>query len=560
MKSNSARRIDDTDDPRLPHPMFPRSDGQPESRRIFYIRLFRKKTPNGPIEICPVRFLASESREEGWTHFVKRFGGGYYRAEATSSANKKQAYTGGSSLRWFHFPGAPKPFPSLDEARQAARDASAATYQASAHEAASPTWSEVRALIKSEQRFLAEQLEAERKAGDERLKVWTDHAARMAEADRERLAAMERLLREEREHAKQFETRLIEALKEGHHIARVREVEARQTVARITEAMRTHAQNEAMRIGYEKGEPVKIPRPRKPRSTSKSRARSNAKRKRTSAQGGNDFMSARALDGFAVAQNFDLRSGRNPYGTPIDKVREAFTGEARDLSEAAIAAYLARRNAASDASYPEEPAKVIDETQSAECSTASADVTMPRAMIDTELEPSAPDLVAPSNALDELAPDAETQAIAQAEQARETATRTPHDTPDASASDEEIPAQWANLPAWAVQALLRSRAQKQAEAQASAQREANSETASKTQEDEPDARGEETVCTPTDRSPIIQQAPPLNDPEGMTSIRTLGGWVTVPREWLKPDALPSDIAALRRVLDLARAVSVPKHP
>ncbi len=244
MKSNIARRIDDTDDPRLPHPMFPRSDGQPESRRIFYIRLFRKRTPDGPIEFCPLRFLASESREEGWTHFVKRFGGGYYRAEATSSANKKQAYTGGSSLRWFHFAGPSKPFPLPGSTVQAAPEPNSTAMP-------SATWNELRALLKSERRAFAEQLEAERKAGDERMRAWMEHAEKMAQAESARVLALERMLLDEREHGKQLEARLIEALKERHHLARVREVEARQAATRISETMRIHAENEAMRIaGY----------------------------------------------------------------------------------------------------------------------------------------------------------------------------------------------------------------------------------------------------------------------------------------------------------------------
>ncbi len=46
----------------------------------------------------------------------------------------------------------------------------------------------------------------------------------------------------------------------------------------------------------------------------------------------------------------------------------------------------------------------------------------------------------------------------------------------------------------------------------------------------------------------IQQRPPINVPEGTTTVRTLHGWVTIPSEWLEPDASPAELASLARLL------------
>jgi len=170
----------DDHDPRLPHPMFPRSDDQPESRRIFYIRLFRKRSAHGPEEPCPIRFLASDSRELGWSYFTDRFGGGYYRAEATTSKHKKQAYTGGSPSRWFYFPGPSKPFPSAAEPTTSA--------------SATPSgFSEFLAALRAEREHAAAQLAAER-----------EHAAAQLAAERAR--------------AQHAETQLMDLLSRQHTI------------------------------------------------------------------------------------------------------------------------------------------------------------------------------------------------------------------------------------------------------------------------------------------------------------------------------------------------------
>ncbi len=103
----------DFHDPIRPHPMFPLAEDQPEeTRRIYYIHIWRRNEQTGVPERCPRRFTADETREKGWELIISKYGRGLYRAEGLSSMCVKQAYSRApDGSEWEYFAGPePKPF------------------------------------------------------------------------------------------------------------------------------------------------------------------------------------------------------------------------------------------------------------------------------------------------------------------------------------------------------------------------------------------------------------------------------------------------------------------
>lgn len=103
----------DFHDPIRPHPMFPLAEDQPEeTRRIYYIHIWRRNEQTGVPERCPRRFTADETREKGWELIISKYGRGFYRAEGLSSMCVKQAYSRApDGSEWEYFAGPePKPF------------------------------------------------------------------------------------------------------------------------------------------------------------------------------------------------------------------------------------------------------------------------------------------------------------------------------------------------------------------------------------------------------------------------------------------------------------------
>ncbi len=108
----------DFHDPIRPHPMFPLSEDQPEeTRRIYYIHIWRRNEQTGIPERCPRRFTAEETREKGWELIISKYGRGFYRAEGLSSMCVKQAYSrAADGSEWEYFAGPdPKPFFSSEQ-------------------------------------------------------------------------------------------------------------------------------------------------------------------------------------------------------------------------------------------------------------------------------------------------------------------------------------------------------------------------------------------------------------------------------------------------------------
>ncbi len=513
MKSNLARRIDDTDDPRIPHPMFPRSDGQPESRKIFYIRLFRKRKHDGPIEFCPVRFLASESRDEGWSYFVERFGGGYYRAEATSSANKKQAYTGGSSLRWFHFPGKSKPFPLPGSTVQEPPKSSAPTMP-------SATWNEVRALLRSERRAFAELIEAERRASDARMIAVLARFEKVTHEERERMQAMDAMLREERERSKEAEERLIDALHWFEKTARNREDATRDALLRVTEVMRIHAGNEAVRIAYDDWRPVDEPKPPKPPKLRKPRLPSTDRK-------------ARAPKGQKSKARDEAPSDRHGgFSHPADLnfAREIGVHFKPEAYRSAVVAHL-RRPAAEAPSEQEdvslEPSPAAMAADHAQREESLGDSTQHGETNTAHSESKAEDNTG-SEATDEA--------------------KTASDAMPEPAMDEAIEGDSNAKPSRAWEMLQRWREELEQK-----QTRANTKAVPSTEREHVDSSS--TLDSATIR---VQQRPPINVPEATTTVRTLHGWVTIPSEWLEPNITDDVRATLSNLLSQRIPIDAPE--
>ncbi len=581
MKSNLARRIDDTDDPRIPHPMFPRSDGQPESRKIFYIRLFRKRKHDGPIEFCPVRFLASESRDEGWSYFVERFGGGYYRAEATSSANKKQAYTGGSSLRWFHFPGKSKPFPLPGSTVQELPKPSAPTMP-------NATWNEVRALLRSERRAFAELIEAERKASDERMIAVLARFEKVTREERERMQAMDAMLREERERGKEAEERLIDALNWFEKTARNREDATRDALLRVTEVMRIHAGNEAVRISYDEWRPVDAPKPRKPR---KPRLPSTDRK-------------ARAPKGKkAKARDEAPSDGHGGFTHPPDLnfAREIGVHFKPEAYRSAVVAHLRRPDAEppseqEDESFEPSPAAMTadhtqreeslgDGTQHSETNTADSeskaegdagseatDEAKTASESDTNAKsPSTWELLQRwRGELEQKQGGASTNAVpptdqAEAEHPHAPQTEAPTSAREGVSEGNDHPSQGsAETPSSDA-----STACGEAEGSASpfiiallnAQKRLETHTSEQILNSVQTTRDNVVNGSPSMLEAVsirVQQRPPINVPEGTTTVRTLHGWVTIPSEWLEPNITDDVRAMLSNLLSQRIPIDTPE--
>jgi hypothetical protein len=95
-----------------PHPLFPREDGEPETRDIRFVT-FRRRRSDGKVDNCPDDIPADEVRS--WAAVIGPWGGGEYKVIGKDDNHRIVAWYPSEKGAWLLFDQPSKPFTLRDE-------------------------------------------------------------------------------------------------------------------------------------------------------------------------------------------------------------------------------------------------------------------------------------------------------------------------------------------------------------------------------------------------------------------------------------------------------------